>query len=271
MPFFTSLIHTGTRIAGLRERAVQHFEGAASDGSFPEDYVTTSTYAVFVKQKAEEDRARWERTPPAKRFNYGAALGSTAIEDVWAPDWYRVLGLSPPANPASLNRSLSVTVRGQTGRVLIPTQPLLSSEDMNGTSETTDTIEVDVGPSTLNGNSGTWIQPWLFRGSDTAEILQVLTRCTGDDVARVLFDRLVSIRNSRGFLEDLKCSPTELWRSALIGVRVHMLARGSPEDLAIIYRVDREDLLDSAVMNSGHQEALGDHVNIEFSCGHVCG
>ncbi|PCH40247.1 POP1-domain-containing protein [Wolfiporia cocos MD-104 SS10] len=87
MPFFSSLIYTGTRIAGQRERATQAFESGCA--YFPRDYPTTDAYDAFATERGEEEAAKWERTPPAKRVNY-AKLGTRSP---WQPDWTVVLGL----------------------------------------------------------------------------------------------------------------------------------------------------------------------------------
>lgn len=71
MPFFTSLVFTGSRVAGLRERRVQQFE-CGSGMAFPEDYPTTKAFLDHSSEIAAKERARWERTPPAKRANFDA-------------------------------------------------------------------------------------------------------------------------------------------------------------------------------------------------------
>ncbi|KAJ6557418.1 NUC188 domain-containing protein [Mycena vulgaris] len=92
MPFFSSLTFTGTRVGGQRERQVQAFE--AGTGYFPRDYPLCATYDAFVSERETEERARWERTPPAKRANY-ARLGTRSP---WRADWGVVLGIEAPTN-----------------------------------------------------------------------------------------------------------------------------------------------------------------------------
>ncbi|KAJ7069842.1 POP1-domain-containing protein [Mycena amicta] len=92
MPFFSSLTFTGTRVGGQRERRTQAFE--AGTGYFPHDYPLCSTYEEVAKQRETEDRARWERTPPAKRHNYE----STGTRSPWRADWEVVLGLQKPTD-----------------------------------------------------------------------------------------------------------------------------------------------------------------------------
>jgi len=87
MPFFSSLIHTGTRVAGQREKATQQFEAGCLH--FPRDYPGSPTYDAFAAQRGKEERERWERKPPAKRPSWDK-LGTRSP---WVPDWDVVLGL----------------------------------------------------------------------------------------------------------------------------------------------------------------------------------
>lgn len=92
MPFFSSLTFTGTRVAGQRERQTQAFE--AGTAHFPRDYPLCPAYSEYASARETEERARWERTPPAKRANY-ARLGTRSP---WRADWGVVLGIEAPAD-----------------------------------------------------------------------------------------------------------------------------------------------------------------------------
>ncbi|KAJ7147486.1 POP1-domain-containing protein [Mycena crocata] len=92
MPFFSSLTFTGTRVGGQRERQTQAFE--AGTPYFPRDYPLCPTYESYATDRETEERARWERTPPAKRANY-ARLGTRSP---WRADWDVVLGIEAPAD-----------------------------------------------------------------------------------------------------------------------------------------------------------------------------
>lgn len=87
MPFFSSLTFTGTRVGGQRERQTQAFE--AGTAYFPRDYPFTGSYVSHAEQRAQEENARWERKPPAKRANF-EKLGTRSP---WKADWEVVLGL----------------------------------------------------------------------------------------------------------------------------------------------------------------------------------
>ncbi|KAK2465239.1 hypothetical protein APHAL10511_002593 [Amanita phalloides] len=87
MAFFSSLIFTGTRVGGQRERQTQAFE--AGTAYHPRDYPFTQAYALHAEERANQDRERWNRKPPAKRVNY-TKLG---IRSPWRADWEVVLGL----------------------------------------------------------------------------------------------------------------------------------------------------------------------------------
>jgi ribonuclease P/MRP protein subunit POP1 len=73
-------------IGGLVERRNQYRECGVP--SFPEHYgVTCPAGAEWEGTKATEEKARWDKKPPAKRPQY-AVLGTS---DPWKPDWQRVL------------------------------------------------------------------------------------------------------------------------------------------------------------------------------------
>lgn len=87
MPFLSSLIYTGTRVSGQRERQTQAFEAGCA--CFPRDFPGTDGYNMYAEDRAEEERDAWERKPPAKRPNY-EKLGTRSP---WRPDWGVVLGI----------------------------------------------------------------------------------------------------------------------------------------------------------------------------------
>ncbi|KII86967.1 hypothetical protein PLICRDRAFT_276152 [Plicaturopsis crispa FD-325 SS-3] len=85
MPFFSSLTFTGTRVGGQRERQTQCFESGTL--CFPRDYPFTRTHDVFVAEREAEERALWERKPPAKRVNWD----KIGTRSPWRPDWEVIL------------------------------------------------------------------------------------------------------------------------------------------------------------------------------------
>lgn len=86
MPFLPSLIHTGTRVGGQRERASQAFEAGAA--YCPRDFPCTEFYNKCWDERAVKEKAKWDRTPPAKRANY-KKLGTRSP---WRADWKLCLG-----------------------------------------------------------------------------------------------------------------------------------------------------------------------------------
>ncbi|KAH7927632.1 POP1-domain-containing protein [Leucogyrophana mollusca] len=91
MAFFSSLIYTGTRVAGQRERKTQAFEAGAA--YFPRDYPLTPFYNRFADEREREEKEAWERKPPAKRPNFE----KLKTRSPWKPDWEVVLGIQAPA------------------------------------------------------------------------------------------------------------------------------------------------------------------------------
>lgn len=215
MPFLTSLIHTGTRVGGLRERRTQAFESGGTL-AFPEDYITTDAFAVHAKSKATEEKHKWARTPPAKRVNFEVV--SPGI-DVWAPNWERVLGLPP-------TRSHDAGTIGAGGeRELIPTQPM----------------ELD---TQADGESSVVPSPWLLRGSDLTTILGLLVAASESErLPQILLDKILAARTRRGMsaTQTIQLDARRLWESCLVGVDLHMLGRGSPGDSALIYGMSAEE------------------------------
>lgn len=87
MAFFNSLVFTGTRVGGQRERQTQSFE--AGTAYYPRDYPFTQACALYAGDREKQERERWNRKPPAKRVNY-TKLG---IRSPWRADWEVILGL----------------------------------------------------------------------------------------------------------------------------------------------------------------------------------
>jgi ribonuclease P/MRP protein subunit POP1 len=88
MAFFNSLVFTGTRVGGQRERQTQAFE--AGTAYYPRDYPFTQAYTLYAQDREKQERERWNRKPPAKRVNY-QKLG---IRSPWRADWEVILGLA---------------------------------------------------------------------------------------------------------------------------------------------------------------------------------
>lgn len=85
MPFWQSLVFTGSLIAGLKERRNQHLE--AGKPSFPEDYPHTQAGRAYWSTRAAQDHLRWLRKPTSKRLNFTRLQGS----DPWKPNWHQLL------------------------------------------------------------------------------------------------------------------------------------------------------------------------------------
>lgn len=77
MAFWSSLVYSSPRVAGLRERALSTYEAGVA--TFPQDFPSTDAYLEHEKRREADDRGYWDRRPPAKRPNY-AKLGT---DDPW--------------------------------------------------------------------------------------------------------------------------------------------------------------------------------------------
>lgn len=203
MAFLPSLLYTGTRFAGQRERRKQFFEAGVS--GFPNDYPVVAAYDIVTNDRAEQEKARWERTPPAKKPNY-EKLGTRSP---WRADWGVVLGLKK-STAAQASR------RGE--EELVTTQ----RETLPGS----DAMWVD--------EEGSDLQPWLLRGP------RVSTMLSNAFIAPAQFLGEINKLRERNHMSplDASLSAEDLMRSALLMVRAKMVRRGAPTDMANIYKMD---------------------------------
>lgn len=215
MPFFSSLIFTGSRVGGQRERQTQAFE--AGTVYFPRDYPSTASYDVFAEDAAEEDKTQWERKPPAKRPNY-TKLGSRSP---WKPDWEVVLGLKS----AETSDDLMPAQRGENGE-----------EDEMDVDHTPAVAAVERAVPPAGENT---LEPWLLRGPAVTDALAAARSMFNP--SNGLLEYMNKLRQKRGFT-PLTTRGADLWRSGLVRVRVRMCGRGRPEDLSLLYVMDDEEM-----------------------------
>ena len=206
MAFLSSLLYTGTRFAGQRERMKQFFEAGVS--GFPNDYPGVAAYDIVTNDRAEQEKARWERTPPAKKPNY-EKLGTRSP---WVADWGVVLGLEKPA-VTQTSRS-----GGQGEEELVATQ--------RETPPDPDVMRTDEEKSS--------IQPWLLRGP------RVSTMVSNAFITPAQFlGEINKLRTNNHMTPlDASLSAEDLMRSALLMVRTKMVRRGAPTHMANIYKMD---------------------------------
>lgn len=98
MYLLSSFVYAGCMIGGLVERRNQYRE--AGIPSFPEHYGDVCRAGRdWEAIKADEEKARWDKKPPAKRPQF-SVLGTTSP---WKADWNRVL--APPDEESLMNGS----------------------------------------------------------------------------------------------------------------------------------------------------------------------
>ncbi|KAF5382413.1 hypothetical protein D9615_002972 [Tricholomella constricta] len=207
MAFFSSLIFTGTRIAGQRERQTQAFEAGVP--YFPRDLPTSTGYETYASTREQEEKARWERKPPAKRPNF-EKLGTSSP---WRADWEGVLGLPRP------RRVFDEEDEDEDGKGLVTTQREQPLPEM----------EVETGPGM-----------WLLRGTEVPQVIDNMSKLFNHGAG--LLQEVNRLRAKRGH-EPLESTvkADDLMKGALVSVRIKMCKRGAPEDLAIIYSVNDEE------------------------------
>jgi ribonuclease P/MRP protein subunit POP1 len=87
MPFWQSLVFTGSLIMGMEERATQYLEAGVP--GFPECFPLTKTGGDWWVDKMDGKKKRWERRPPGKRMEYDVLK----LEKPWDVCWNGVLGV----------------------------------------------------------------------------------------------------------------------------------------------------------------------------------
>ncbi len=206
MAFFNSLTHSGTRVAGQRERQTQAYE--VGTVYFPRDYPFTSAYDEWSAIQAEKEKDRWDRKPPAKRVNF-EKLGT---KHPWKIDWNEVLGIENPKQQCVQENAESAFVSTQREPV-VPAAPLEQES----------------------------IRPWLLRGSDVPKILSNLFSVLNHGAALLSDINRLRLKRSLGPLAT-GIRSENLLKGALVNVRITMCSRGTPEDIAMIYSL-KDDIL----------------------------
>ncbi|CDO71682.1 hypothetical protein BN946_scf184915.g26 [Trametes cinnabarina] len=222
MPFLSSLIYTGTRVGGQRERQTQAFEAGCA--YFPRDFPTTEAYEEYAEDRAADEEETWERKPPAKRPNY-EKLGTRSP---WKADWDVVLGIARPP-------SAKDTVNAGDEDDLLDTQREVEMTDA--------TEDAAAPPSAAAPQAAAWdvaAEPWLLRGSDVPAIIADISSMLNPSAGLLM--HLNQIRAKRK-LDPLPASMRgeDLFRTALVQVGVSLCGRGRPDDLAIIYRINDDE------------------------------
>lgn len=92
MPFWQSLVFTGSLVSGLDERRTQHLEAGVP--AFPYDYPTTEAGRGWWKGDGEERKRKWDKKPKGKRVAYDEGTAP------WQIEWERLnRDQSEPATP----------------------------------------------------------------------------------------------------------------------------------------------------------------------------
>ncbi|KAI0345981.1 POP1-domain-containing protein [Trametopsis cervina] len=255
MAFLPSLIHTGTRVGGQRERQTQAFE--SSSPFFPRDYPGTPAYHKFVVERACKEADRWGKKPKAKRPNWNK-LG---IENPWYPEWDALLGLREPEPFQGGNDEQPEFVDAQR---VYPSAGQQEQGD-NGGNEGDDGMEVDASSAASEmeyvaageGDNaeagGDSLHIWLLRGEGVTTLLSSLAAsATPTSRVNTLLQHVNTLRSKR----DLSLLPVqhqtmfepfvsshELYRGALVRVCVRMIGRGCPSDMAVIYGMEDDELI----------------------------
>ncbi|KAL7409931.1 ribonucleases P/MRP protein subunit POP1-domain-containing protein [Mrakia frigida] len=234
-PFLTSLVFTGTRIGGIRERQSQAFESGA--GAFPEDWAGTRASRRWWEEREEGLRERWMKKPPGKRENWGSCGwvgGAGEVVDgkkkeeeegemgvgksPWKPDWKGLV--------ASARRRR----RGEKMAGVVET----SEEELaiNGV--------CDASTSTSTSSAPNLLTPWLLRlpSLSTTLLPNLLTSTTSPS------ETLLAEINAHRFKRNLDGLPLDqaedLFDGALVRVTVKICGRGVASEVGPIYLLEED-------------------------------
>ncbi|GAA5992540.1 hypothetical protein JCM5350_008273 [Sporobolomyces pararoseus] len=202
MAFWTSLVHSSPRVAGLRERALSTYEAGLA--TFPQDFPTTSAYNEHEKRREVEDRGYWERRPPAKRPNF-SKLGT---EDPWNFNAQKVLRGDDKGKGKGKEAMDEDTVDEE------EIQPYLVPFKL--ATSLTSAISKNKASTSSSITSSTGLSPV-------------------EKLERDILEEWTTLRNGG------KPTSSKL-RSALVRVRIDPCLRGVPEDFGLIYELEGEEV-----------------------------
>ena len=202
MPFLTSLIYTGTRVGGQRERAHQAFEAGAA--YFPRDFPTSTAYEEFSAARAIADEERWKRKPPAKRVN-----------------WDKLSTLNPWRSPWRVALGLCSTDRG--------------------TDDGSDTEMVSTQRDVHLPASDSAIRPWLLHGPNARMIVENIARLLGPAPGLLSEINALRRKRELPPLDASTVNADALLQGTLVHVRVTLCGRGAPDDMAFIYALEDQE------------------------------
>ncbi|KAG5220739.1 Ribonucleases P/MRP protein [Salix suchowensis] len=189
----------GSRVGGQRERQTQAFEAGVP--YFPRDYPSIPAYGEQISKTADEEEARWKRTPAAKKPNF-EKLGTRSP---WRHDWEVVLGLKEPESQ------------------LVPTQREAQGPEGEDLPSPEDVEPKDMEYTAMLGKS-----PWLLRGA----LLKYMS-LVPDFIKEI--NRLRTRRSESHF--DFKDADL-LLRSALVPVQLSPCGRGVLKEMSMIYMLE---------------------------------
>lgn len=248
---------------------------------FPRDFPTFSeegAYEEWRKKREEEQRGRWERRPKAKRESWDK-LGTRSP---WREDWEVVLGIEMPEKQSEKDKDKA---KGQAkdgygaeapgGDPTVGEEHDVMSVDMedpdSGLMSTQRDLPDPVMEQTLTISTTTekkkGTKPWLLHGPEVATILT--TAYQSLNPAFTLLSVLNQFRTKRGmdplFLASSTAGPLstvagltadDIMDGALVQIRLRMLTRGCPDELAIIYDVGEQEAIQW--INASRREKKGE-------------
>ncbi|RXK39922.1 hypothetical protein M231_02856 [Tremella mesenterica] len=229
MAFLLSFIYTNVKLVGLAERRAQYRECGVPH--FPEHWGGTCKAGIeWEEERAKEEADWWSRRPPGKRPEW-SGLG---IECPFKPKWSSIISQNGLPRNSPINLELSYGPSGQNVTMEVDNTPvIISNVDLR--------TDIEVEEEYTNN-------PPLPDQKDPLPIILLsptltphLPRLQGVNGPEVFQKMMMAYRTQRQMPILTKSVLGSLWDRTMLHVKVEMVGRGNPSDMAIIYSLDSEE------------------------------
>jgi ribonuclease P/MRP protein subunit POP1 len=105
------------------------------------------------------------------------------------------------------------------------------------------------------------VKPWLLRGPEVAKIIHTLSSTA---IPAEMLEKEMNTLRERRSLGHLVITPRALLQGGLVVVKVNVCTRGLPQDLALIYSLDDEEVK-RALISAKRKEPSGEEEENEVS------
>ncbi|SCV74721.1 BQ2448_7750 [Microbotryum intermedium] len=216
MAFWTSLVHAQARVGGLQQVQQQSFEAGVA--TWPHDFVGTRAFDEYEIAREVEDKGHWDRRPPAKRPSWDklgtespwrAELGHV-IEKRWKGQQIEAGSTGRRSKTVWLVES--AIARGVENVLLERAAAATRSSEVKSNAKSKGKPQAS--PTAMPSSASTLVDEYVKRLVEEYDSLNPNAATTVGTVA--------------------------VLETALVQCRVTPLGRGAPEELGLVYSLDRE-------------------------------